>query len=107
MLSPMYTLMARRAKPNRLPWLRMTTGGRRLHTLRARSLEGEESREEGLEDKDREDLGLVGGPGESSGVMTRERPDTEADFGTLQLAGGRGFSGVSSWWAMRRDAPLR
>ncbi|KAG7263273.1 hypothetical protein CRUP_011266 [Coryphaenoides rupestris] len=27
----------------------------------------------------------------------RERPDTEADLGTLQLAGGRAFSGVSSW----------
>lgn len=40
------------------------------------------------------------------GVMTRDRPETEADLGTL-LDGGRGFSGVSSWWAMRREAPRR
>lgn len=39
------------------------------------------------------------------GVMMRDRPETEADLGTL-LAGDLGFSGVSSWWAMRRDAPL-
>lgn len=39
------------------------------------------------------------------GVMMRDRPETEADFGTL-LAGDLGFSGVSSWWAIRRDAPL-
>lgn len=40
------------------------------------------------------------------GVMMRDRPETEADLGTLP-AGDLGFSGVSSWWAMRRDAPLR
>lgn len=38
------------------------------------------------------------------GVMMRDRPDTDADLGTLP-DGDRGFSGVSSWWAMRRDAP--
>lgn len=38
--------------------------------------------------------------------MTRDRPETEADLGTL-LDGDLGFSGVSSWWAMRREAPLR
>lgn len=36
----------------------------------------------------------------------RDKPETEADFGTLPV-GDLGFSGVSSWWAMRRDAPLR
>lgn len=59
--------MARRAKPNLFPELWMTTGGRRQVTLRDRSRLGEESREEGLEERDREDLGLVGGPAESSG----------------------------------------
>lgn len=38
--------------------------------------------------------------------MTRDRPDTEADLGTL-LDEDLGFSGVSSWWAMRREAPRR
>lgn len=38
--------------------------------------------------------------------MMRDRPETEADLGTLP-AGDLGFSGVSSWWAMRREAPLR
>ncbi|KAF3858465.1 hypothetical protein F7725_011666 [Dissostichus mawsoni] len=36
----------------------------------------------------------------------RDRPETDADLGTFP-AGDLGFSGVSSWWAMRRDAPLR
>lgn len=40
------------------------------------------------------------------GVIMRDRPETEADLGTLP-AGGLGFSGVSSWWAIRLDAPLR
>lgn len=40
------------------------------------------------------------------GVMMRDKPETEADFGTLPV-GDLGFSGVSSWWAMRRDAPRR
>lgn len=40
------------------------------------------------------------------GVMMRERPETEADLGTFP-AEDLGFSGVSSWWAMRRDAPRR
>lgn len=30
------------------------------------------------------------------GVMMRDKPDTEADFGTLPV-GDLGFSGVSSW----------
>lgn len=37
--------------------------------------------------------------------MIRESPETEADLGTLP-AGDLGFSGVSSWCAIRRDAPL-
>lgn len=84
----------------------MTTGGRRQLTLTERSRLGDESLDEGLDDRDKEDLGLVGGPAESSGVMMRDRPETEADFGTLP-DGDLGFSGVSSWWAMRLDAPLR
>lgn len=40
------------------------------------------------------------------GVMMRDRPETEADLGTFPAV-DLGFSGVSSWWAMRRDAPLR
>lgn len=39
--------------------------------------------------------------------MMRDRPETEADLGTLQPVGVLGFSGVSSWWVMRREAPLR
>lgn len=35
-----------------------------------------------------------------------ERPETEADLGTFP-DGDRGFSGVSSWCGIRRDAPLR
>lgn len=38
--------------------------------------------------------------------MMSERPETEADLGTFP-AGDLGFSGVSSWCAIRRDAPLR
>lgn len=74
--------------------------------LTERSRLGDESLEEGLDDRDKDDLGLVGGPAESSGVMMRDRPETEADLGTLP-AGDLGFSGVSSWCAIRREAPLR
>lgn len=35
-----------------------------------------------------------------------ERPETEADLGTFP-DGDLGFSGVSSWCGIRRDAPLR
>ena len=45
----------------------MTTGGLRQLTLTERSLLGDESLDEGLDDRDKEDLGLVGGPAESSG----------------------------------------
>lgn len=58
--------MARSAKPNLFPELWMTTGGLRQLMLMDRSRLGEESREEGLDDRDREDLGLKGGPAESS-----------------------------------------
>lgn len=58
--------MARSAKPNLFPELWMTTGGLRQLTLMDRSRLGDESREEGLDDRDREDLGLKGGPAESS-----------------------------------------
>lgn len=44
----------------------MTTGGLRQLTLTDRSRLGDESLDEGLDDNDREDLGLVGGPAESS-----------------------------------------
>lgn len=45
----------------------MTTGGLRQLMLTHRSLLGDESLDEGLDDRDKEDLGLVGGPAESSG----------------------------------------
>lgn len=37
--------------------------------------------------------------------MMSERPETDADLGTFP-EGDLGFSGVSNWCAMRRDAPL-
>lgn len=58
--------MARSAKPNLFPELWMTTGGLRQLTLMERSRLGEESLDEGLDDRDRDDLGLKGGPPESS-----------------------------------------
>ena len=50
----------------------MTTGGRRQLTLTERSLLGDESLDDGLEDRDKDDLGLVGGPAESSGSGAEE-----------------------------------
>lgn len=44
----------------------MTTGGLRQLTLMDRSRLGDESLDEGLDDRDRDDLGLKGGPAESS-----------------------------------------
>lgn len=58
--------MARRANPNLFPELWMTTGGLRQLTLMDRSRLGDESLDEGLDDRDRDDLGLKGGPAESS-----------------------------------------
>lgn len=46
----------------------MTTGGLRQLTLTERSRLGDESLDEGLDDRDKDDLGLVGGPAESSGL---------------------------------------
>ena len=45
----------------------MTTGGLRQVMLTERSRLGDESLDEGLDDRDRDDLGLVGGAPESSG----------------------------------------
>lgn len=59
--------MARSAKPNLFPELWMTTGGLRQLMLTERSRLGDESLEEGLDDRDKDDFGLVGGPAESSG----------------------------------------
>lgn len=59
--------MARNAKPNLFPELWMTTGGLRQLMLIERSRLGDESLDEGLEDRDKDDLGLVGGAAESSG----------------------------------------
>lgn len=84
----------------------MTTGGLRQLILMDRSRLGDESLEDGLDDRDKDDLGLDGGPAESSGVMMSESPEIEADFGTFPV-GDLGFSGVSSWCAIRREAPLR
>lgn len=58
--------MARSAKPNLFPELWMTTGGLRQLTLMDRSRLGDESLDEGLDERDRDDLGLKGGPAESS-----------------------------------------
>ena len=44
----------------------MTTGGLRQLLLTDRSLLGDESLDDGLEDRDRDDLGLEGGTLESS-----------------------------------------
>lgn len=64
--------------------------------LRERSRFGEESRDEGLDERECEDMGLVWSPpGMSSAVTMRERPDTDADLGTLHVNDERGFSGVS------------
>lgn len=38
-------------------------------------------------------------------VTMRERPDTDADLGTLHVNGERGFSGVSCW-SPRQRGPL-
>lgn len=54
--------MARRLKPYFLPELWMTMGGRRLPHTGDGSRLGEESREEGLEDSERGDKGLMRGP---------------------------------------------
>lgn len=84
----------------------MTTGGRRLLVLREMSRLGDESRDEGLEERECEDIGLVWSPlGISSAVTMRERPDTDADLGTLHVKGDRGFSRVSCW-SPRRRGPL-
>lgn len=45
----------------------MTTGGLRQLMLTERSRLGDESLDEGLDDRDKDDFGLVGGPAESSG----------------------------------------
>lgn len=45
----------------------MTTGGLRQLTLTERSRLGDESLDEGLDERDKDDLGLVGGHAESSG----------------------------------------
>lgn len=48
----------------------MTTGGLRQLMLMERSRLGDESLDEGFDDRDREDLGLVGGAAESSGCRS-------------------------------------
>lgn len=75
----------------------MMMGGLRLPGLKDRSLLGEESRDEGLEDKERGEMGLGWRPlGESSGVIMRDNADTEADLGTFPPQGSFCRSGVSS-----------
>lgn len=54
--------MARKLKPYFLPELWMTMGGRRLPHTGDGSRLGEESREEGFEDRERGDRGLMRGP---------------------------------------------
>lgn len=84
----------------------MTMGGRRLPHTGDGSRLGEESREEGLEDSERGDKGLMRGPPlPSSAVMMRDRADTEADLGTrppLPPGEALGFSGPGSLELPRR-----
>lgn len=54
--------MARRLKPYFLPELWMTMGGRRLPHTGDGSRLGEESRDDGFEDSERGDRGLISGP---------------------------------------------
>lgn len=53
--------------------------------LMGRSRLGDESREDGLDDKDRDDLGLRGGPAKSSGytTTTKNPPKNLNDYVTL------------------------
>ena len=60
-VSPMYTLMARRVKPYFLPALWMMMAGLMLATAGDRSLLGEESLDEGLDEKEWGDMGLANG----------------------------------------------
>lgn len=54
----MYTLMACRVKPYFFPEMWTTMGGFRLAELSVRSRLGEESRDEGLEERERGEMGL-------------------------------------------------
>lgn len=54
----MYTLMACRVKPYFFPEMWTTMGGLRLAELSVRSRLGEESRDEGLEESERGEMGL-------------------------------------------------
>lgn len=57
----MYTRIARRVKPYFFPALWIMIGGFRLLTAGEKSRLGEESREDGLDDKERGDIGLAKG----------------------------------------------
>lgn len=61
----------------------MTTGGLRQLILMERSRLGDESLDEGFDDRDREDLGLVGGAAESSGWRIRFRNKVQASVHRL------------------------
>lgn len=70
----MYTRMACRVKPNFFPEVWMMIGGLRLLGLNDRSRFGDESRDEGLEDSERGEMGPGWRPlGESSETNTQFR----------------------------------
>lgn len=79
--------MARRLKPYFLPELWMTMGGRRLPHTGDGSRLGEESREEGLEDSEQGDKGLMRGPPLPSSV----------EGGKNMTCGSLFFSHVATW----------
>lgn len=67
----MYTRMARRVKPYFFPERWMVIGECRTLTMGEKSLLGEESREEGLDERERGDMGLA--RGEAPCCSTEER----------------------------------
>lgn len=74
--------------------------------LSDRSRLGEESRDDGLEENDRGEMERACRlPLPSSGVMMRERVDTDADLGTLRPGERRCLSGVSSWFPKHGGLP--
>ena len=66
-----YTRMALSVKPNFFPELWMTTGCRGLTAQRAESRLGEESREEGSEEREYGDMGLARGDTPNMSETTR------------------------------------
>lgn len=84
----------------------MMMGGRRLVMLREESRLGDESREDGLEERECGEMGLMRAPlAQSSEVMIRDRAETEADLGTLLPEDTLCFSGVFFGLPSLRPSP--